>query len=39
LNVKYYYKDTLFRLDEEEDYNHLINTIVKGEGYRWCYCI
>jgi probable rRNA maturation factor len=34
LNVKYYYKDTSFRLVKEENYNNLIDSIIKGEGYR-----
>jgi len=34
LNVKYYYKDTSFRLVEEENYSNLINSIINGEGYR-----
>jgi probable rRNA maturation factor len=34
LNVKYYYKDTSFRLVEEKNYTHLINSIISKEGYR-----
>jgi probable rRNA maturation factor len=34
LNVKYYYKDTSFKLVEEENYSNLINSIINGEGYR-----
>ncbi len=34
MNVKYYYKDTSFRLVEEENYSNLINSIINGEGYR-----
>jgi probable rRNA maturation factor len=34
LNVKYYYKDTSFRLVEEENYSNLINSIINAEGYR-----
>ncbi len=34
MNVKYYYKDTSFRLVEEKNYTHLINSIINKEGYR-----
>jgi probable rRNA maturation factor len=34
LNVKYYYKGTSFRLVEEKNYTHLINSIINKEGYR-----
>ena len=33
MNVKYFYKDTSFRLAEEEEYNHLID-IISREGYK-----
>ena len=34
MNVKYYYKDTSFRLVEEENYSNLIDSVINGEGYR-----
>lgn len=34
MNVKYYYKDTSFRLGKEEDYNQIINTVINKEGYK-----
>ena len=34
MNVKYFYKDTSFRLVKEEEYNHLIDNIIHREGYK-----
>lgn len=34
MNVKYFYKGTSFRLVKEEEYNHLIDNIIRREGYK-----
>ena len=34
MNVKYFYKDTSFRLVKEEEYNYLIDNIIHREGYK-----
>ena len=34
MNVKYFYKDTSFRLVKEEEYNHLIDNIIHREGFK-----
>ena len=34
MNVKYFYKNTSFRLVKEEEYNRLIDYIIRKEGYR-----
>jgi probable rRNA maturation factor len=33
LNVKYFYKSTSFRLVKGKEYNHLIDNIIKREGF------